>query len=64
MSNTESANHDLTRNDPGQQGRRPPSQSPPDVYRERIEALNAKSAAWSEARRVQRERMKERRAGR
>lgn len=33
--------------------------SPPDVYRERIEALNAKSAAWSEARRVQRERMKE-----
>ncbi len=59
-----SQNHDLTLSDPHAGQDRQQSQSPPDVYAARIERLNASATKWSEARRVQRERMNERRGGR
>ena len=58
-----SAGHDLTHNDPRSGQDRQQSQSPPDVYAARIERLNAAAAKWSEERRVQRERMQQRRIG-
>ena len=54
-----SQNHDLTLKDAGQD--RQQSQSPPDVYAARIERLNDAAAKWSEERRVQREKLKQRR---
>lgn len=54
-----SANYPLDLKDAGQD--RQQSQSPPDVYAARIERLNAAAAKWSEERRVQREKLQQRR---
>lgn len=56
-----SMDHDLTLNDPHAGQDRQQSQSPPDVYAARIERLNAAAAKWSEERRVQREKLQQRR---
>ncbi len=54
-----SANYPLDLKDAGRD--RQQSQSPPDVYAARIERLTTAAAKWSEERRVQREKLHQRR---